>query len=454
MQRIAGKVVTLGWGIASSCVKDDSPLLILWRHKWLVLLVTLVFAVATALISRELPKVYSAQATLMVVLDSEQQGFDSVQASQAMAHSFTDILLNPTIAAEVAERLGEDPNELSEKVSAGPVSQTQLIAVNAEDGDPERARDIAQTYADVFLEQVASNLAEPTGSTVLLAVETPVPEQAVRPRPLIYTLFGALLGFALGVALAFGRELRDRRLRTFDDFTARFDIPVLARLPRREKSERSRVAFREGHRVLRANLQFAAHDNRQVRVVAISSSEAGEGKTTVVAELAHAAAEVGMRVLTIDADFRQPRLQREMLPDLTQPLTPGFSNYLVGAGPLEDVIHGTDRPGLFFVPTGPLPPTPSALLESRSMREAIEQFRVDFDLILIDCPPVSAGADVSLIARGADVLLLVVSLGQVSRDAVRDALARLEGSSVKPDGVILNRDGDATNDSYYYAAGR
>src|SRR3712207_2177114 len=108
-------------------------------------------------------------------------------------------------------------------------------------------------------------------------------------------------------------------------------------------------------------------------------------------QLANSFAEVGQRVIVVEADFRRPALQRELLPDREEPLRPGFSNYLVEAAELDDVIFPTSRPNVEIVPAGPLPPSPSALLESRRGRTAVRELVGEADIVLIDCPPLGIG---------------------------------------------------------------
>src|SRR5207248_2153800 len=207
----------------------------------------------------------------------------------------------------------------------------------------------------------------PTEARISVADLAPFPTEAARPKPTLYTLVAGLIGLAIGVALAFLRDRLDRRRRTPGDVEARFEIPVLARVPRRGRSDVSISAFNEAYRILRTSLQFAKGRGRLNSVV-ITSGAVGEGKTTAVVQLAVASAEVGLRAAILEADLRRPALQERLLPDLTQPLRPGFSNYLVEETPLQQVIHSTGMPGVSLIPAGPIPPNPAGLLETQRAR--------------------------------------------------------------------------------------
>ena len=428
-------------------MSNTSPLAVVWRRKGIVLAVFLAFTIGTAIVSKTLPKVYSTDATLFVSLSSEQS-FDSVQASQALARSYADIIESPNIAQIVADRIGGSKGDIESSASFEPVQDTQLLQINAEDRDPDRAKQIADTYANVFIEYAQRNLRD-TQATITLADAAPLPGSPARPKPTLYTLVAAILGLAIGLALAFLRDRLDNRLRTSEDVETRFDSPVLARIPRRGRSDTSITAFREANRILRTNLQFAGK-GRALRSIAVTSGREGEGKTTIVSQLAIASAEVGQRVIVVEADFRRPALQAELLPDSTEPLRPGLSNYLVEAASLDDALFATARPNIDILPAGPLPPSPSALLESRRGRDAVSELLGEADLVIIDCPPLSIGADASVIAGWVDGVIVVVDLGGSTDANVRSALRQLEAVEARTLGLVLNRDRSVEPSSYDY----
>ncbi|MEA2309971.1 MAG: tyrosine-protein kinase, partial [Thermoleophilaceae bacterium] len=254
---------------------------------------------------------------------------------------------------------------------------------------------------------------------------------------------------ALGVGLALLRDRLDRRLRTPADVEARFEIPVLARVPRKGRSDASVSAFNEAYRILRTNLQFAVGAGR-LDSVAITSGAEGEGKTTTVVQLAVASAEVGLRVAIVEADLRRPVLQERLLPHIAQPLRPGFSNYLVEETPLDQVIHSTGLPGVSLIPSGPVPPNPAALLETHRAHGIVRELQQEFDLVLVDCPPLNVAADASIVASLVDGVIVVVDLNTSQEDTVRDAVRRLRAVHATLIGLLLNRDRGAEVSRYDY----
>ena len=437
-----------------SRVKTDSPLSVIYRRKWTIIITTVVVVLVTGIVSQVLPKVYETQATLLVALPADTQSFDSVQASQAIARSYADIIESPNIAQLVSSRLGAGfpRSRVASETSFEPVAQTQLLKVSVADRSAADAKRIADTYAVVFIDYARRNLARTTGATISLADAAPLKRTAARPKPALYTMVALVLGIVLGTALAFLVERLDRRLRTADDVESKFDVPVLARVPRRGRSDSSITAFKESMRILRTNLQFAG-GARELRSIAITSAGEGEGKTTTVANLAVASAEVGQHVIIVEADLRRPALQSEILPEHTTPLRPGFSNYLVETVPLEHCIFPAGKPGVDILPAGPLPPSPSALLESRRGQTAVAELGARFDLTLIDCPPLSVGADASIITGWVDGVIVVVDLQGSTDQSLRQALRQLEAVKAPVIGLLINRDrsAEATRYDYYTA---
>lgn len=432
-------------------MRDSSPLGVIWRRKILIGIVLLVVVVTTGVVSKSLEKVYSTHSTLLVAQAGDDQSFDRVQASQAFARSFAEIIGSPNIARLVARRLGDGASsgQIRDAATFEVIPETQLLQITIEDPNPRRAKQIADTYASEFIAYSRRSLTASTQATVSLADSAPVPTSPARPKPTLYTLLAAILGLALGMALAFLRDRLDQKLRTADEVEARFDPPILARVPRRGRSEASGVAFVEAYRLLRTNLQFATM-GKPARSIAVTSGEAGEGKTTTAAQLAIASAEAGLEVIVVEADFRRPALQRALMPDRPEPIRPGLSNYLVGTASVEEVVHPTGLPNISIVPAGPLPPTPSAILDSNFARRIGTELLELGDLMVFDCPPLSVGADASVLASWLDGTLMVVDLDNSTDRSVRAGLAQLAAVEAIVLGLVLNRDSTLETRSYNY----
>jgi capsular exopolysaccharide synthesis family protein len=166
--------------------------------------------------------------------------------------------------------------------------------------------------------------------------------------------------------------------------------------------------------------------------------------------MAFAMAEVGLRVVVVDADFRRPMLQKQVMSSHVEPLRPGLSNYLVDGATLDEIVHETDHPGVQLVPTGLLPANPAAFLESHKVEPALRELANSVDLVLVDCPPLSAGADASILAGRVDGVIVVVDLDRSHEGMLREVLRQLETVRATVLGLVLNRD-RAAELAYDYA---
>ncbi|MQA88693.1 MAG: polysaccharide biosynthesis tyrosine autokinase, partial [Gemmatimonas sp.] len=204
----------------------------------------------------------------------------------------------------------------------------------------------------------------------------------------------------------------------------------------------------EAYRTLRTNLIFSQAVQTLHRVVVTSSAPA-EGKTTTVANLGVAFAQQGLRVLIVDCDLRKARLHE--LFDLAR--EPGLTQLVLGHADIEGVLHDTTVPGLKIVTAGTLPPNPVELLGGKRMQEVLEELGRDFDMVLLDTPPLLVAADSLVVSRGADGVLLVVRAGFTDRDQAQFALQQLHAVDARVVGAVLN-DPDSKverHGGHYYA---
>ncbi len=200
----------------------------------------------------------------------------------------------------------------------------------------------------------------------------------------------------------------------------------------------------EAYRSLRTNIQFAGLD-RPCRTIVITSSSAGEGKTTTVANFGVVAAQAGSRVCLVDSDLRRPALHRIFGLDNSR----GLSTALVEAVPFAAVAQPTRIANLAVLTSGPLPPNPAEMVGSKRIRELLEVASSGFDLILCDSPPVSSVSDGIALAAQSDGVILVIRAGKIPQDVVRRAAEQIEAVKARILGVVLNGV-DLRRDGYYY----
>lgn len=201
----------------------------------------------------------------------------------------------------------------------------------------------------------------------------------------------------------------------------------------------------EQYRTIRTNVQFSFVD-KPMRSLMVTSTGAGEGKSTTAANLAVVFAQQGKKVLLIDADLRKPtvhytfRLNNYM----------GLTNVLTGSAPLLPTCQETHVENLSVLTSGPIPPNPAELLSSKAMEQCIEQLYESFDLLVFDTPPVLAVTDAQILAHQCDGTVLVVESGRTEIEAAVKAKELLEAANAKLLGVVLNKRKHRQGQYYYY----
>jgi capsular exopolysaccharide synthesis family protein len=203
----------------------------------------------------------------------------------------------------------------------------------------------------------------------------------------------------------------------------------------------------EQYRTIRTNIQFASVD-KEFKTLMVTSSGPGEGKSTTAANLAVVLAQQGKRVLLIDGDLRKPTVHYTFKVSNIY----GITNVLTRQMALKDTVVTTKVPDLDVLPSGPVPPNPSELIDSKSMDNLLEEAKGMYDYILFDTPPVLAVTDGQLLSNKVDGVILVVSSGKTEIEAAVKARDLLQHAKAKVIGTVLNAK-DISNDNYYYYYG-
>ena len=204
-----------------------------------------------------------------------------------------------------------------------------------------------------------------------------------------------------------------------------------------------KYAMKESLRALKTNIQFCGDD---IQTIVVTSALPNEGKSTVTMDLARSLTESGKRVLLIDTDMRKSvyvgRL-RATASDGGEIY--GLSHFLSGQKRLEDVLYGTEVPGLFMIFAGPSVPNPTEILEKNYFIELLKFAKEHFNYVLLDCAPIGAAIDAAVIAKHCDGAILVIRSGETTRAEVKNSIKQLERSGCKILGVVLNRATDLKN---------
>ena len=297
-----------------------------------------------------------------------------------------------------------------------------------------------------------------------------VPRAPFRPSLVSDLAIGIGSGTVLGVGIILLLHFLDRTVKTPEELEKLLGHPVLAVIPdvsedrgsygaknvygygrKRNRGDgggktperpmsiellpetRPRLAVSEAYRSLRTALLLSTAE--KLNVVTVTSAEASEGKTATAANLGVVMAQLGRKVLIIDADLRKPR-QHQIFRHSNRM---GLVNHLTGSAELEEIFLATSVNNLYLCPSGPPPPNPSELLASEKMAEFITLVGLRFDFVILDTPPFLAVADAALPASLADGVVLCFRANRVLREDVKACRDRLHLADVRVLGAVLNR---------------
>lgn len=420
------------------------------RRRWFVIvIVALVGAAAGLGAARTTQPLYRSTTTSFVSLTQGGSVAELVQGTtytQNLVQSFTRLATMPAVLDPVIDELdlGMSARSLARVVTATTPLDTMFVEITAVSPDPS----VATATADAVAASLARQVTEITpGSAekpvVRLTVVAPAADARVpfTPNTRRTVLLGGAAGVALGILGVLALSLLDTRVRRTADLPARSDAVVLGIVPRDRDARRWRpaiVAGPDGHvaesyRRVQTNLQFISAAS-QVRSFVISSSVAGEGRTTVAMNVAAALAEKGSRVLLVDADLRGPSLAEHTGTDPHQ----GLTTILLGAAELRDVVHHWGPEGLDIVVAGGTPPNPAQLIDSAAMQSFLTDALATYDAVILDAPPLLPFTDAAVLARHTDGLVMVVGASYVRRTQVAAAMMMLDTIDATCLGIVLN----------------
>lgn len=293
--------------------------------------------------------------------------------------------------------------------------------------------------------------------------EARVPHEPISPRIFLNLVMGGVLGILAGAGVALLVEAKDIRLLTVQDVRRIYNYTLLGVIPDFSKQldapgeksrahnlfvrDKPRSMISETYRMINTNLKFSRSGDLQIMVV--SSGMPGEGKSSTLANIALAIAELGNKVLLIDSDMRLPSQHQVW----EIPNRKGLSNVLVeSTDEFQSLPVIPENDYLDILSAGALPPNPTALLESRRFKDFVHSLRCRYDYVLIDSPPLTVASDALIISKVVDGLLLVARPGVINRAAASVAKEMVQQADVTILGLIANgvSPKNETNSLQYY----
>ncbi|MFV1950775.1 MAG: polysaccharide biosynthesis tyrosine autokinase [Nitrospinota bacterium] len=287
-----------------------------------------------------------------------------------------------------------------------------------------------------------------------------IPDRPIRPRKMVNTLMGGIVGLIFGVGFAFLSEYMDKSIKSKEDIEKIIKLPVFGTIPF-VKDINGRKFFRkrtlgeiaekglfeerlivikdpksytaEAYRTLRTNIQFTGLE-RETSVITFTSSVPSEGKSTVLSNLAVTMANMGAKTLAVDADLRKPVLHKVF----GRSREPGLTNIMSSGLSWETVVCETQFENLSLICAGTQPPNPSELLGSNKMVVLLKEWKENYDIVLLDTPPVIPVTDAAILGAMVDGVFIVIRAGTAVTDVVLHAKGLLEKVNARIIGAISN----------------
>lgn len=275
------------------------------------------------------------------------------------------------------------------------------------------------------------------------------PIGAVSPKPLLNLALAIVAGLVIGGGLVFIRENLNDLIRSTSDAERILELPAIGVIPKLEDDTDAltemadrKSYMSEAYAALRTKLLLSTSAGAPHSLV-FTSSGPGEGKSTSALATASSFAQIGRRVLLIDADMRRPSQHKRF--HVKNKL--GLSNVLASQETFENVVRPTDQPGLDLVTAGPIPFNPAELIAGPGMKALIARCERDYDVVIVDSPPVLGIADAPTLVASVGSTIFVVEANRVHGRQAKDALGRLSSADTHVLGVLLTKyDAKSTGD--------
>lgn len=289
----------------------------------------------------------------------------------------------------------------------------------------------------------------------------------VAPQKGKILMMAFVLGLAIPAGVIYGMNMLNTKVRGRKDVDNALTLPMLGEVPdvspKRNFWEKApahakqsivvesgnRNIINEAFRILRTNMKFVIDKDKNKNVVAVTSYNPGSGKSFISLNLAESFSIDKQRVLIIDADLRHASVSKAIGFDNI-----GMSHYLSGqVDSVDKIVKYSEKWGLWYLPVGAIPPNPTELLHGNRFADLLDKLRGEYDLILIDCPPVNVVADTSIIDQFADVTMFVIRAGLFERSMLPVLENDYRNSKLKNMMLVLNGTGTGSGYRYGYSYG-
>ena len=434
------------------------------KRLWYIILIPLVFFIATFLLSRNyFDKVYEADAALYVIGTDVEPGatlaYSDLLLGEVLVKDYRELIRRRTVANQVIDEMGLKnvltPSALSKTLTVNLKVDTRILEIKVVNKDPVLAADLANKVAEVFAEKAVQIMKI---KNVEIVDRAEVPSSPVKPNPLTDAQIAFVAGLIIVLMTSFVLEYFDDTVKSHKDIDKTIKLPVIGKISNYKslsKWERGEILnnpvvnftsctskLAEAYRMLRTNIQFAEQQN-QIKTLLVTSTNKQEGKTTVASNLAVAFANSGKRTLLVDCDMRDSRIcsifEKYMESVSKHKKDKGMTHIILNEGDVFDSIIITSIEGLYIVPSGTVSVNPGDLVGLEVMKQFIIKVRETFDVVILDSSPVCDFADASVLSTYCDGVILVATVHKTRFTELIKAKDLLAKVNARVLGVVLNK---------------
>jgi len=415
---------------------------------WITAVCALLGIAAGAYVGFSATPIYEADLTFYVPpqVSASTNAQSAGEFAQQQAISYAEIVSSERLGRMITDvvDVGLTPSEVASEISGTAPLNTVLVQVAVKDSSRSRALAIARATATEFpkmVNQLDTGGEGPLSAGLAVTSGPRAGTEPISPRKKLDLAVGLVGGLIVGVLLALLRHLLDTSVRTVEELEDAAGVPVIGTVdydPRARANPLvvgsvARSPRAEAMRRLRTNLQFL-DAALPLRSLVVTSAVAGEGKSTIAANLAIVAAESGRRVVLVEADLRRPRTAALLGLDHYV----GLTSVLAGLATLDEALQPWGEHDLQVLASGPLPPNPSELLGGATMREVLATLTDRFELVVIDTPPLGPVSDAAALAAEVDGVAVVFRYRKTRSTDLKAAIKALRTVDARIVGVVFN----------------
>lgn len=459
------------------------------KHIWIIIAAAVIGALLT-LVGTVIFVTPEYQSSAMFYVNNSSVGVSDATASissgdlstsRNLVNSYIVILKTRESLNAVIEDAGVDRSyaEVLQMISAEAVNKTEVFKVTVTSTDAQEAEKLANAVANTLPSRIADIIDGTSAKVVSNAV---VATKASSPSYSGNTLMGLMAGLVLAAAVVVLLDIFNITIRTEEDIARCCKYPVLAAVPDMAAPSKGGYSYSydnktpvrkkgasgagkkpvlmgsgmnfaaaEAYKLLRTKMQFAFADEKNSRIIGVSSALSGEGKSLSAVNLAYALSQLDKKVLLIDCDMRRPTLAEK----LNIRKKPGLSSLLTGQSDVDGVLQfcgiSGEEQAFHVISAGQCPPNPIELLSSAKMEKVLESLRerYGYQYIVLDLPPVSEVSDAMAVAKNTDGILLVVRQKYCDRQVLGDTVRQFEFVGARILGVVYNCTIESSGKGYY-----